>query len=360
MNTSRVKVQIAASPQSPITPKKPATLSNVKIAIILGTLTFVCGGVGTYLTLADRSKSVAATPASGSSAQLATPVLSSSEYRARAMQAFQSGNLIAPANDNALEWYVAAYDADPDDRASHEAMYELLPGAYDALGKALSNNDQTEIVRLLAILRRADAQSAQLQGAELKWQAIQQAINTPIAADANIANTSQPLSQTATLPEPITTESAIPPAQPELIAAQSAPKETLATITKPADTSVRTSLADQPPVTESATDAAMTPATNLTSKVAPRIQEARVLSQTRPTFPPEARRRRASGWVDLQVEVDAQGRVSKATVIAAEPNRLFDAHAKREIMRWRFQPKMIDDQAVSSTIRQRINFDANG
>ncbi len=66
--------------------------------------------------------------------------------------------------------------------------------------------------------------------------------------------------------------------------------------------------------------------------------------------------KKIEGWVDLQVVVAADGRVTEALVVGAQPSRIFDVEARRAAMRWRYSPKRVNDQPVSSVLRQRIKF----
>lgn len=57
-----------------------------------------------------------------------------------------------------------------------------------------------------------------------------------------------------------------------------------------------------------------------------------------PKYPRKAESLRAEGWVDLLLTVATDGRVSKACVLAAEPEGLFEAASTKALVEWRYNP----------------------
>ena len=67
--------------------------------------------------------------------------------------------------------------------------------------------------------------------------------------------------------------------------------------------------------------------------------------------------RRLSGWVDVELQVDANGATRDVQVVAAEPNNAaFKREALRAVARWRFQPKTIDGVPTATKLKRRLNF----
>jgi protein TonB len=75
-----------------------------------------------------------------------------------------------------------------------------------------------------------------------------------------------------------------------------------------------------------------------------------------PSYPSQAARNRDEGWVEVEFTVTAQGAVENAKVTASEPSRIFDREAIRSIERTKFNPRLENGVAVSSTVRRRIEF----
>lgn len=75
-----------------------------------------------------------------------------------------------------------------------------------------------------------------------------------------------------------------------------------------------------------------------------------------PAYPPEAKRARRQGWVDVTFTVQADGSVAGATVADSEPRYVFDRAALSAVSHWQFSPGMQDGKPVAAQLRQRIEF----
>jgi periplasmic protein TonB len=254
-----------------------------------------------------------------------------------AMRAYSAGHLVQPAGENALELYLKALEVHPSNVSAREAVLELVPVTMNALESAMSAAAPEEVARLSALLERADPSAARLAALKQRWQTMQvSAAQAPKLVDSVAATavaTEQPVTQAATAPLV---------AKAEMIKAAEPAAMPQASAFVP------------PPVRESKP----TPEKNPSLPIS-RIVEARPLTTARVTFPAHARRQKIEGWVDLEVSVDANGRVTETSVVDAQPKKIFDIEARRAVMRWRFTPKIVDDQPVASVLRQRIKFSLN-
>ncbi len=322
--------------------------SRVIIYLCVGAAILGALSTGAYL-LSKRSSTAA-------DATLQTGMLAPSERDERgldnashakhlelAMRAYGADKLVAPAGENALEHYLAALQSKPDDFGAQEAILELVPVAMTALETAMAANASEEVGRLIVLLERADPSASRVAALKKRWQesVAQQASNEADAirtAAAQIPIQAAPViaARTPEVQVPADVETAKPVAQrAETVASP----VTVATVAP-----TRMASKPEPPVSTS-----VAPAQN-------RVVEARALSTARAVFPAQARRQKIEGWVDLQVVVDASGRVTEALVLGAQPSRIFDVEARRAVMRWRYSPKLVNDQPVSSVLRQRIKF----
>ena len=68
-----------------------------------------------------------------------------------------------------------------------------------------------------------------------------------------------------------------------------------------------------------------------------------------PKYPTSAARDGIEGWVQLSFSISPTGEVIDATVVNAEPKRIFDREALRAIKRWKYRPKVIEGVAQLQT-----------
>jgi periplasmic protein TonB len=278
---------------------------------------------------------------------------------ARAMSAYQAGRILSPAGDNALEFYLAALDNQPDDVGSNEAVLELVPLVYNALEAQMDAATRcgnqcaasiAEVERLFALIGKADRAASHTAALKARWQA-QQNVATNVSAEIELAAARIPEIDQAL----IVTEQ--PQANEDTTRSQgaSAPLVTQEITSSPAQPSAS---AQPSPIASASLNESAPIMGAPASARAPQIVPAQVISRSPAAFPAQARQRNLKGWVDLALSVDAEGRVVDVTVIDAQPAKVFNAEARRAALRWRFSPKRIDNKPVPSSVRQRINFSA--
>lgn len=84
------------------------------------------------------------------------------------------------------------------------------------------------------------------------------------------------------------------------------------------------------------------------------------LQRIAPQYPREAARAKITGFVQLEVMVNADGTVRSAKVIGSKPKGLFDAAAVAAVMRWKFKPKIVNGAPVAQRGAQTIEFNLAG
>jgi protein TonB len=83
------------------------------------------------------------------------------------------------------------------------------------------------------------------------------------------------------------------------------------------------------------------------------------LQRIPPQYPRDAARAGVTGWVQLEVTVNADGSVRGAKVTDAKPKGIFEAAAVQAVMRWKFKPKIQDGKPVEQKGAQKIEFNLN-
>jgi protein TonB len=83
------------------------------------------------------------------------------------------------------------------------------------------------------------------------------------------------------------------------------------------------------------------------------------LQRIPPQYPRDAARAGITGWVQLEVLVNADGSVRSAKVVDAKPRGMFEAAAVQAVMRWKFKPKIEEGKPVEQRGSQKIEFNLN-
>jgi protein TonB len=83
------------------------------------------------------------------------------------------------------------------------------------------------------------------------------------------------------------------------------------------------------------------------------------LQRIPPQYPRDAARGGITGWVQLEVLVNADGSVRSAKVLDSKPRGIFEASAVQAVMRWKFKPKIKDGKPIEQKGAQKIEFNLN-
>ena len=76
-----------------------------------------------------------------------------------------------------------------------------------------------------------------------------------------------------------------------------------------------------------------------------------------PEYPMSALGRRLEGYVILRFTVTETGSVADPEVLRSEPAGVFDRAASRAVLRWKYQPQIVDGKPTSVISFTRINFE---
>jgi len=80
------------------------------------------------------------------------------------------------------------------------------------------------------------------------------------------------------------------------------------------------------------------------------------LEYVAPKFPAASRNRGASGWVELEFTVRADGSTGDIVVTNSSPRKTFDSVATAAVSEWRYKPMMRDGKPVEQRAAVRIRF----
>lgn len=278
----------------------------------------------------------------GTSAEAAAPeALSVDQLYKEARAAMSENRMVAPAGNNALEYYQRILSIQPDDSGATDALRELFPFATAGAEDQINQGNFDEATRIMNLLAKADPSNYTLT-----------ILRSKLDAKRKQNDREQQLAQQQAAAAAARTQTAAqtPAASPAgaaaaPTAATPAPAEAAPATPAPA----RTAVAHATPAPAAAPPVPAEPAGGET-------RDARVVTPPHPTYPAAAARNRQDGWVEVEFTVASDGAVQKARVVASNPAKVFDREAVRAIELAKFEPRLEKGQPVSSTLRRRIEF----
>lgn len=80
------------------------------------------------------------------------------------------------------------------------------------------------------------------------------------------------------------------------------------------------------------------------------------LARVEPVYPKRAKMMKLKGFVELEFTITQAGSVIDIKVLKSDPPNIFDLSAKRALSRWKFKPKIENNNAVEQRASVQINF----
>ena len=93
-----------------------------------------------------------------------------------------------------------------------------------------------------------------------------------------------------------------------------------------------------------------------TFSVADLDQVPREISRIQPQYPPRAEMRRIEGQVRVHFLVDETGSVTRTSILAADPEGVFEETVLQAVSRWRYAPGLIDGRPVATWVVTPVRF----
>ncbi len=90
------------------------------------------------------------------------------------------------------------------------------------------------------------------------------------------------------------------------------------------------------------------------SAPAPVITSARLVTQTQPTYPAQARQARLEGKVAFNITIARDGSVRDIQLVSGHP--MLVPAAEQAIRQWRYTPTLLDGRAIDMATRVELNF----
>ncbi|KGM56741.1 hypothetical protein N799_02300 [Lysobacter arseniciresistens ZS79] len=331
---------------------RPFAVAKLSLVLALGLALAGCGSEeapgGAAPAAAEPAAAADTAPAPTAETAVSDKVnaLSIDELRAAARTAYSENRLYAPAEDNAVEYYLALRDKAPDDAGASSALTDLLPMTVIATEQSINREDFDEARRLAALVEKAQPTHPALDRLKTNIESRQQAAVARAAAEATSAE-----EQAARQAEIERQREADQQRQQQEAARALARKE--AADKEAAEAAEAERLAEQQAEQQAAERRAA--AARAAAAAKPTADDLRPLSMSAPVFPRDALRARQSGEVVVEYTVGTDGSVTSARVVRSEPARVFDRAALDAVQSWRFQPI-----SAPVTTRRAIGFNPGG
>lgn len=289
----------------------------------------------------------AATTAPVANAASKLAAMSPQQLMAAAQKALQDNRLVAPAGDNAFDYYLEILKRDPHDRAAKDALRETFPYGAQSADQSINQGDFPEAQREIDLLARADPTNYTLT-----------ILRSKLDAARKLASQKKQAQQQAQVAR---AQSAVSQAEQTRLAAAAA---TLKQQQEQAAQAAAQKQAEQAAALKQAQAAAAAAEKQREAQAAAasaaQNREAQIIRQVPPQFPIAAARDGVSGWVDIAFTVNADGSVSNVHVTDAQPRRVFDRAAIEAVSKWKFKPALINGVPTAVVLQRRIDFTLPG
>ena len=254
-----------------------------------------------------------------------------------ASKALKAQRLLAPAGNNAFEYYLRVLAKQPDNAVATSALRETFPYAATSAEQAINSRDFNEAQREIDLLAKADPANFTLT-----------ILRSKLDAQRKLANQQQQQAQDQQKATQLAAQRAA--AEKENAAKAAAAQQ--AQLAAEQQARARQPVASQPRQAAAPTQAAATTAAAAASETI----DAVLLKSANPNYPTAALRAGQSGWVMVGFTVAPDGRTTDIRVVEAQPRHVFDRAAVDAVSRYRFKPAMRDGVAVATNKQQKIEF----
>lgn len=333
-----------------------SAVKQLSAVFALGCALAACGKKEDAAPATDAAPAAAATaPAVTAQTAVSAKVsaMSVDQLREAARKAYVENRLYAPAEDNAVEYYLALREKAPADAAASSALTDLLPMTVIATEQSVGREDFSEAQRLSALIERADPQHPALARLKASVGAAQDALAKRTEQEKLTAEEQAKKQAELEKQRQQQQQQQQQQAAQQLATQQAAERQ--AASQREAEQRAAEQRAAEQRAAEQRAAAQRAASSERAAPAAAAPSELRAVSTPAPRYPPEALRAGQSGEVQVEFTVATDGSVTAARVVRSNPARVFDREAVNAVRKWRFQP-------VPSpvTTRRTIGFNPGG
>jgi protein TonB len=265
--------------------------------------------------------------------------LSVDQLLAEARTAMNEQRLVAPAGNNAFEFYMKVLQKQPGNQVAADALRETFSYGAAATEQTINQREFNEAQREIDLLAKADPENYTLTILRSKLDAQRKTLDRE-QQQALDAQKAQQLAQ----------QNAAAAAKQQ--AEQAAEAQRLQAAREQAARVAQ----QQAPAANANRPAATAPAPRPAAAEAEAISDAVLIRQVSPRYPTAAMRANQEGWVDVELTVGTDGTVNSVTVVDSQPKHVFDRSAIDAVSRWEYKPATRNGEPMAVTLRRRLQF----
>ncbi len=268
--------------------------------------------------------------------------MSTNQLLAEARKAMNEQRVLAPAGNNAFEFYLTVLEKQPGNQVAADALRETFPFAASSAEQEINQRDFDEAQRQIDLLAKADPANYTLTILRSKLDAQRKVVDREQQQQADQQRQQQLAAQKA--------------ASDKEASAKLAEQQKSQAAEQQRAQAARELAASQQ---QHAAATAVQPKPATPEAPAAQSRGAVLVRNSVPRYPANALRAGQEGWVDLTFTVTADGSVTNVKVADSQPRHVFDRAAIDAVNRWRFDPALKDGQPVAADLERRVEFKVN-
>jgi protein TonB len=328
---------------------RPAAIAIVAVVAVLAAASWFLIIKPHQEMLATEAGAHPSTPVQSSTAAPPPPAnvgaMSINQLLSEARKAVNEQRLLAPAGNNAFEFYLKALEKQPGNQVATDALRETFPVGASVAEQAINQRDFNDAQRQIDLLAKADPANYTLT-----------ILRSKLDAQRKLQDREQQLASDKEKAAQLAAQKAADKAEADRQAAEAQQR----TLAEQQQRAAQARLAQQQQQADAARQQQTAAATATAGDNAAGGTHGPVLVRNvNPRYPTTAVRANQEGWVEVSFTITPEGNVDDVKVVDAEPRHVFDRAAVEAVSRWKYQPATQNGTPVSAQDKRRIVFKLN-
>ena len=274
--------------------------------------------------------------------------MSTNQLLSEARKAVNEQRLLAPAGNNAFEFYLKVLEKQPGNQVAADALRETFPVGASLAEQAINQRDFNDAQRQIDLLAKADPANYTLTILRSKLDAQRKLQDREQQMASDKEKQAQLAAQKA-VSDKAEADRQAAEAQQKALAEQQQQKAAQARLAQQQQASSESARQPQASMSSAASEGLNASGSH----------GAVLVRNVSPRYPTTAMRSNQEGWVELTFTLTPEGNVDNVQVVDAEPRHVFDRAAVEAVTRWKYQPATQNGAPVASQDKRRIVFKLN-